>query len=93
MKSKFERYRQIWQNKVVTRALSDPAFKEQLLRNPNQTLQQMGIEMPKGVTFHIHENTEYAKYLVLPQKPDHKLSEEELARVFAAGAGIEEVWG
>ena len=60
--------------KVVAKAWSDEAFKAKLLSDPHAALSEAGIEVPKGITVKVVENTGDTTYLVLPVPP------EDLAR-------------
>jgi hypothetical protein len=70
--------------KVVGRAWSDPAFKAQLLADPNATLAAMGAPVPPGVAVKVVENTDQLVHLVLPPRPaDTELPFETLQKVAA----------
>lgn len=65
--------------KIVARAWSDPAFKQQLMADPRAVMAAEGIPVAQGVTMRVVENTENLVHLVLPVKPaDHELSVEAL---------------
>ena len=68
--------------KVVARAWSDPAFKAQLLADPNAVLVAAGASVPPGVKIRVVENTDTLVHLVLPPRPaDGELSDAALERV------------
>ena len=72
--------------KVLARAWSDPAYKAQLLADPNAILAAASIPIPPDVTIKIVENSEKVVHLVLPQPiQTTQLSEEELEQI-AAGS-------
>lgn len=57
---------------------------EELETNPVKTLEKMGVTLPKGITVHVHRNTETEYYIALP--PVHQegeLSDFELQSVVA----------
>lgn len=55
--------------KAVARAWNDPAFRAQLIADPQATLTQAGVKVPEGVTVRVVENTKDVTYVVLPQAP------------------------
>lgn len=79
-----EEFQKLWA-KIIAKAWADPAFKQKLLKNPVQTLKENGIEIPSSVHVKIDENSDKVFHLVLPMKPDGRISEEEIAKV-AGGA-------
>ena len=72
-------------SKVIAKAWSDPRYKEELLKNPESTLQSEGFEIPKGVKVIVCENTDKELYFVIPKKMEGELTEEQLE---AASGGI-----
>ena len=54
---------------VVDRAMSDPAFRQQLLASPAATLQSAGVEVPQGVEVRAVENSASLANLVLQARP------------------------
>lgn len=75
-------------SKVIAKAWSDPQFKEKLLKNPESTLQAEGFEIPQGTKIILHENTDKELYLVIPQKPEGELTDEQLEAVSGGLIGI-----
>ena len=71
--------------KVVAKAWTDEAFKQKLLKNPEKTLKEMGLEFPKDMHVEIHEQTGKTIHFMLPQKPKGELSEIELKKFAARG--------
>jgi hypothetical protein len=67
--------------KVVARALSDSAFKAQLLNEPAAALAAAGVDLPEGVTVKVVENTESLFHLVLPRRPDGELDDAALDKI------------
>jgi Nitrile hydratase, alpha chain len=55
--------------RVISRAWQDPAFKQQLLTDPNAALAQEGITVPSGLKVQVHENSAGVQHIVLPAKP------------------------
>jgi len=68
-------------SQILARAWSDPAFKEQLLRDPS-ILKAYGWQWPANVQLKVMEETDNVRYLLLPRPPtQEELSEEQLAQV------------
>jgi hypothetical protein len=56
--------------KIITKAWSEEAFKERLLKEPNKVLEEYHIKIPPGVTYEVLEDGVGGKhYLVLPPAP------------------------
>ncbi len=72
--------------KVIAKAWSDPAFKKKLLQNPEATLAQEGLPIPKGVHVEVHESTNKVLHLNLPHRPEGELSEDKLLKIAAAAS-------
>ena len=51
---------------IGIRTLDDPTFRKQLIDHPEDVLRKAGLEVPKDVKIHVHENTEHELHLVLP---------------------------
>lgn len=77
-------------DRIVSRAQSDPAFRQQLLSEPHTALQaELGNEIPQDVRINVVEESPQEVYLVLPATPaTGELSDEQLATV-AGGAGAQ----
>ncbi len=71
--------------KIIAKTWVDEEFREKLLKNPEKTLKELGVKLPKGVELELHEQKRKQVHLVLPAKPEGVLSEQEL-RNLAAGA-------
>ena len=70
------------QGKLIARAQADPEFRSQLVADPRAAIGTLlGTEIPEAVNVHVHEESTTSFHLVLP--PSGKLSEDELATVFA----------
>ncbi len=61
------------QSRVIGQAMSDPAFRKRLLADPAGTLKGAGVEVPKGVTIEVVEDTATKVHLVLPAPADEML--------------------
>ena len=70
--------------KLVSRAWSDPSFKERLLSHPAEVIRESGIPVPDGIAIRVHEDSASVRNIVLPAKPD-KLSDEQLSMVVGGG--------
>jgi len=51
---------------VVARAMTDPAFRSELLASPAATLRSAGIDLPDGATVQVAENSASSAHLVVP---------------------------
>jgi hypothetical protein len=58
--------------------------------DPAATLKAEGMELPVGVSFKAHENTDKVVHLVIPAKPTD-LSDEDLANVTGGSLGSTKV--
>jgi hypothetical protein len=67
--------------KVIAKAWTDEAFKNKLLKDPVAACKEMGVNLPSGVTFQFHENSDKVVHVVIPKKPSGNLSEQELAKI------------
>ena len=76
---------------VTAKAQADESFRQQYLDNPNQVLEQSGLQIPSGVNFHVSEglpsdmpaSTPTDIYLVVPQV-EEVVQDESLATASAA---------
>jgi hypothetical protein len=75
--------------KIIAKAWRDPAFKAQLIADPQGTLKSAGVDMPVGVTVKVVENTDKHVHLVLPPKPTGDISDESLEKIAAGQSGKE----
>ena len=56
---------------IITRAWQDEGFKQALLANPKQVLEDaLGLLFPEGVVIFIHEQTPTQVHLILPMQPN-----------------------
>jgi len=64
---------------LITRALKDEAFKQELLANPKPVVEkELGAKLPEELEINVLEETEDTLYMVLPCNPYEGVSEEEL---------------
>jgi hypothetical protein len=61
---KQEEYKK-WQ-KIVAKSWEDEKFKKELIANPEKVLKENGIEIPPGMKFQVHANSEKITHIVLP---------------------------
>ncbi len=82
--------------RVVARAWSDAAFKQQLLANPAAILRENGVDVPEGMQIQVHEATATQAHFVLPPKP-FEISDEQLDAVAGGEGGFTKMlstyWG
>ncbi len=69
-KNKNEKYQEI-----IEKAWKDENFKQELIKNANEALKSVGVDIPEGVKVKAVEETDTLVYLVIPQKPE--LSEDD----------------
>lgn len=68
---------------VIKKALSDPKFKAELLKNPAAAVEKAtGIKVPAGVVLKVVEDTASVVHLVLPARvAPGSLSDKDLGKV------------
>jgi hypothetical protein len=67
---------------ITAKALSDDSYREELLANPKNAIQQeFGKELPLGLEVRVVEESANVVYLVLPPKPAIDLSDGDLRAV------------
>ena len=74
---------------IVARAVSDPAFRQQLLANPKRTLEQtLGVKFPPSLEVVVLEETASRICLVVPRlaPASEELTDEQLTA--AAGGSL-----
>jgi hypothetical protein len=69
---------------ILERAWRDPNFKQKLLKNPEQVLKEMGVDLPSDKKIEIHENTDKVVHVIFPSKRG-EITEEDLKRVAGGG--------
>lgn len=75
-----ETFQKAWA-KIVAKAWTDEEFRQKLLKNPEKVLKDMGIAIPSGIKLELHEQSNKKIHLILPNKPEGSLSEQELKSV------------
>jgi len=61
---------QVLQAQIIEKAWSDPAFKQQLLADPQAAIKAaFGFEVPADIKLTVVEETDNSYYLVLPSAP------------------------
>lgn len=67
--------------KLVNKAVEDSAFRQQLVSDPKNAIQQaLGIDLPEGIQVHVHESDMNTIHLSIPPG---ELDEEQLEAVAA----------
>ena len=70
------------QGKIIAKAQTEPEFRAQLVADPKAAIEEViGSELPAAINIEVHEDSATSFHLVLP--PSGKLTEDELATVFA----------
>ena len=67
-------------SQIIAKCWVDEDFKQKVLADPAATLRAEGLELPAGMSYVAHENTEKVTHLVIPAKPTD-LSDEDLGHV------------
>ena len=76
------------QSKIIAKAQAEPEFRAQLIADPKATIEGLsGVELPEAINLQVHEDSATSFHLVLP--PSGKLTEDELATVFAGDNWID----
>jgi hypothetical protein len=67
-------------DRIAARALAEPDFREQLLRDPKRVLRAAGLHIPDEVDVVVHENTHETVHIVLPAElvPEDSLENQEV---------------
>jgi Nitrile hydratase, alpha chain len=64
---------------LITRALKDEAFRQELIANPKAVVEkELGAKLPEKLEINVLKETEDTLYMVLPCNPYNGLSDEEL---------------
>jgi hypothetical protein len=67
---------------IIAKAMSDDAYREELLVNPKRAIrQELGKELPLGVEVRVVEESANVVYLVLPPRRTRELSDGDLDAV------------
>ena len=86
--------RKAFETAVTLRAWNDPAFAEQLAKNPVAAINAtFGLELPAELDIQLHHETQTTLHLALPPVPllaaaDDELSENDLERVAGGSFGL-----
>jgi hypothetical protein len=67
-------------SELIAKCWADEGFKQKALADPAATLRAEGLELPAGLSYVAHENTDKVVHLVIPAKPTD-LSDEDLVTV------------
>ena len=67
--------------KLIAKAMSDDAFKNELKANPRKVLADEGFEVPEGKEIKVVEDTRDEAYLVIPYAEEGLNMEELESRV------------
>jgi hypothetical protein len=67
-------------SQLIAKCWADEGFKRKILADPAATLRAEGVELPAGLSYVAHENTEKVVHLIIPAKPT-EMSDEDLAHV------------
>ena len=74
------------QDKIIERAVADGEFHARLLADPREAIRELtGTPLADDITIEVHEESAASFHLVLP--PDGRLSETEMAALFAGNPG------
>ena len=73
--------------KLVSRAWSDPSFKERLISDAAGVMRENGLQVPDGLVIRVHEDSASVRNIVLPMKTD-RLSDEQLDMVAGGDGGV-----
>ncbi len=64
---------------IVVRAMKDQAFRKRLIANPKATIErEFGVSLPQDVTVQVHEASDKAWHILLPDPSARELSDAEL---------------
>ncbi len=79
------------QSKIVAKALKEPEFKAELLKNPAAAVEKAaGVKVPSGITLKVLEDSASVVHLVLPAMTGPakgELSDKDLSGVSGGAAG------
>ncbi len=76
---------------LIEKAAADDVFRTRLVSDPKSIVkQEFDIDVPDGVTIHVHQDDSTTYHLALPAST--QLSEEQLAQVAGGGRGNDWYW-
>ena len=77
--------------KVIIKAWKDEAFKKKLIKNPKETLNEFGVNLPENKEMRVLEETDETTFLVIPKCPSghDQLDNSELERLTAGHWDLE----
>lgn len=73
-----EQQARLWA-KVVAKAWADEAYKKKLISEPAAVLKAEGLDLPRGVSLKVVEDTAALRHLVLPAMPTEAAGLDEAA--------------
>jgi hypothetical protein len=56
-------------SQLIAKCWADEGFKRKVLADPAATLRAEGLELPAGLSYVAHENTDKVLHLVIPARP------------------------
>lgn len=62
--------------RVVVKAWTDAAYRDRLLREPREVLEEAGLSFEDGTSVHIHAESPSSRHFVLPTPPPESSLEE-----------------
>jgi hypothetical protein len=79
------------EERLIAKAWQDPAFKQELISNPKDTIAKEGISLPDTIEVRVVEENANTLCFVIPAQPNstEELSEAELEAI----AGGAQCWG
>jgi hypothetical protein len=72
---------------IIAKAWTDESFKRRLLEDPRAVLREHGISPPAGVEILAVESTPQRRYFIIPPRPEHDMSEEDLSQLVGGAGG------
>ena len=73
-----EKTRQSAERQIIEKAMKDDAFRQKLISDPKAAIsQELGVELPSSLKFHILQETSDTAYMVLP----YKMTTEDISKL------------
>jgi Nitrile hydratase, alpha chain len=71
------------EERLIAKAWQDPAFKQELISSPKDTIAKEGISLPNTIEVRVVEENANTLYFVIPAQPNstEELSEAELEAI------------